>query len=176
MKMGSLGLFHEFQMLRNCHHISVYLETQGLACWKECAQEFEREERGAVTRVWGFLWKFCVFWRTEDLVWVFCGWGGIFLVFSQGQCCTSKDPPMKCRRLQVSFLSLLFSSFLSLSSLGEKGRLGGWPVLAGGTCLSWFMTSGLPEGARVSSEHLPWVCYPSLKSSKRSLPGGTSVS
>lgn len=81
MKMGSLGLFHEFQMLRNCHHISVYLETHGLACWKDCAQEFEREERGAVTRVWGFFGNSVSSGELKTLCGFFVGGGEYSLFF-----------------------------------------------------------------------------------------------
>lgn len=112
----------------------------------------------------------------------FGGEGGKDILFyfflSKIQCCTSKNPPTEHRRPQFSSLSFLSFSFLSLSSLCGKGRLGGWPVLAGekgGAHLSWFRTPVLPA-EMFSSEHLPWVCYPSLKSSKMSLPGGTPVS
>lgn len=142
------------------------------ACFKECAQESETRERGADKKFFGLFENSVSSGELKTLGGV-GGGGGTFVVFFLKYTAALRRTLYSYS--QISSLSFLFpfSPFLSPSPLcvGYVDRQG-----KGGACLSWFMTPGLPEGERVSSEHFPQACYPSPKSSKMSPPGGIPAS
>lgn len=97
--------------------------------------------------------------------------GGTFFVFSQPQCCPSKN--LLCSYFQISSLPFLFSFTFSPFSPLCVGKV----MWEGGQCWqgengSMFMTPVLPKGETFLSVRPPWVCCPSLRTSKMSLPGG----